>query len=208
MTPSPTPPLPTHSSHSDQSPSDPHLIETSDQIMGMPLDRAQFILPDNLLQGGEVIILLLKPSLWFILLGCLHTLSLTILAAMTLWAVIPLLPYPYLSRNDIIIITLIIIGLRVFWQILEWLGRIYVLTDQRIIRIRGVIRIRIFETRLNKLQHTDLLLSLRERIFYIGTIAFSTAGSYSIEAYWEMINKPTAVHQQIIQTINRANHSP
>lgn len=176
--------------------------------MGMPLDRAQFILPDNLLQGGEVIILLLKPSLWFILLGCLHTLSLTILAAMTLWAVIPLLPYPYLSRNDIIIITLIIIGLRVFWQILEWLGRIYVLTDQRIIRIRGVIRIRIFETRLNKLQHTDLLLSLRERIFYIGTIAFSTAGSYSIEAYWEMINKPTAVHQQIIQTINRANHSP
>ena len=108
-----------------------------------------------------------------------------------------------LDRNDLIIATLGVLGLRLFWQMLDWLSRVYVLTDQRIIRIKGVLNVQVFECPLQKVQQTDLLLPLSQRVFWLGTIGFATAGTAAHEAYWLMIAKPLEVHAKVIETLRR-----
>ena len=71
------------------------------------------------------------------------------------------------------------------------------------IRIRGVIRVHVFECQLAQIQHTNLLFSLRERVFGLGTIGFATAGTAAAEVFWLMIARPLDVHQLLVQTLNR-----
>lgn len=167
-------------------------------------DHAATMLPQELLQSGETIILLLKPSPWYILLQSLGfiagTAVLVVLLIMlwrsgySMWGI---------GKRDIVVLGLAAIGARLFWQFLEWLSRIYVLTDRRVIRIRGVIRVHVFETRLQQIQHTTLFFSLRERIFGLGTLGFATAGTALTEAYWQMLAHPMEVQRVVIETINR-----
>ncbi len=160
------------------------------------------LLPNELLQPGEVVILLLKPSPLYIVLWCLRFLAVTLLMTLALrflaeggWLRV--------SVNDVTLFGLGVAAVRLFWQFLEWLSRIYVLTDRRVIRVKGVLRVQVFEAPLKQLQHTECLFSLRERLFGLGTIALSTAGSDVPGAYWLMIAHPLTVHQTLVKAINR-----
>lgn len=160
------------------------------------------ILPAELLQPGEVIILLLKPSLWYLLLMPLRTLLMIVLLSYAMFYLCDYISLP-MTRHDILIAGGGLFGLRVFWQFLNWLSRIYVLTDQRIIRVKGVFHVEIFEAPLKKLQHTQTTFLVRERLFGLGSIHFYTAGTNMPEASWEMITHPLEAHQQIIKTMNK-----
>ena len=102
-----------------------------------------------------------------------------------------------------ILFGLVLIGLRVGWQFLEWLSRVYVLTDARVLRVMGVLRVQVFEAPLKQIQHTDTVFSLRERFLGLGSIAFSTAGTGSIDAVWRMVAQPLDVHQRVVHALNR-----
>ncbi|MCC7408527.1 MAG: PH domain-containing protein [Phycisphaeraceae bacterium] len=169
---------------------------------GITAGQAQVLLPAELIQPGEIIVLLLKPSPWFILLGPLKSLSLIALAGVGLYWVAQRAPIP-LTGTDAVILTTLLLTLRLFWQFLEWLSRVYVLTDRRVIRVKGVLRIDVFETPLKNVQHTSTLFSLRERLVGLGTIAFATSGTAFIEAAWEMVGRPLEVHRVVVQTLNR-----
>ncbi|MFP4144816.1 MAG: PH domain-containing protein [Phycisphaeraceae bacterium] len=164
--------------------------------------RLAALLPADLLQPGEIIILLLKPSPWFILLAPLGSLAAIGAFTAVVAAVNQLLPGGP-RQHDLVLLGVGAIGLRLFWQFLEWLGQVYVLTDQRVIRVEGVLRVSVFEARLEQIQHTELVFPLRQRIFGLGTVAFSTAGTAFREAYWHMIAYPIEVHQIITRTIHR-----
>lgn len=170
------------------------------------MPQAVALLPAELLQSGEIIILLLKPSPWFIILGCLKTLFVVgVLLALALGlsnaapAALAVLP----QRADMVLLAVLAGGVRLFWQFLEWLGRLYVLTDRRVIRIRGVIGVQVFEAPLKHIQHTTLLFSLRERLFGLGTLGFATSGTGLIEAHWTMVARPMEVHQTVVQALER-----
>jgi len=167
--------------------------------------RAAGMLPAELLQPGEIIILLLKPSVWFILLVPIRILTLIVVLAMAGDLANSYLDVGMSRQNTLLVATTLIL-FRLFWQFLEWLSRVYVLTDRRVITVAGVIRVRLFETPLQKIQHTNLLFSLRERLFGLGTLAFATAGTAAIETYWLMVNEPLKVHQKVVQTISRYRH--
>lgn len=167
--------------------------------------RAAGMLPAELLQPGEVIVLLLKPSAWFIVLVPIRTLLTIVVLAMVADTANTYLNNGY-SRQNILLIAATLLLLRLFWQFLEWLSRVYVLTDKRIITVAGVVRVQVFETPLQKVQHTNLLLSLRERLLGLGTIAFATAGTAATEAYWQMLANPLEIHQKIVQTLSRYRH--
>ena len=207
MTPTTTEPPPKLNPPKRVKPSDPrHLAE---DLTGTGADdiaaRAAGMLPAELLQPGEVIILLLKPSAWFILLAPLRTLTAIIVVGLIAETINSYLALD-ISRQSIILGTLALLLLRVFWQFLEWLSRVYVLTDRRVVTVAGVLRIGVFETPLQKIQHTNMVLSLRERLFGLGTITFATAGTAAIEAFWLMLANPLEVHQKVVQTINRYRH--
>jgi uncharacterized membrane protein YdbT with pleckstrin-like domain len=164
--------------------------------------RAAGMLPAELLQPGEIIILLLKPSVWFILLAPLRTLVMIVVIGMAVDIANSNLGLG-INRQNVLLAILTLLLLRLFWQFLEWLSRVYVLTDRRFVTVAGVIRVRVFETPLQKIQHTNLLFSLRERLFGLGTIAFATAGTAVAETYWLMLSSPLQIHQKIVQTLNR-----
>lgn len=164
------------------------------------------MLPAELLQPGEVIILLLKPSPWFIVLSPLKTLVAIALGTAILLALSQLALLPGLTHREIVLLGAALIVLRLFWQFLEWLSRVYVLTDQRVIRVMGVLRVNVFETPLQQIQHTNLLFSIRERLFALGTIGFATAGTGGYEAFWTMVCNPLEVHQKVVQTLRRYRH--
>jgi hypothetical protein len=98
---------------------------------------------------------------------------------------------------------MVIAAARLIWQTLEWMGRVYVLTDRRLIRRRGVLRVAVFQTLLSNIQHTSVFALLRERIFGLGTIGFATAGSDTYEAFWVMIPDPYGVHKIVDDAIRR-----
>lgn len=163
---------------------------------------AAAMLPEDLIQPNEIIVLLLKPSAWFVVLASLR--SLAWLGLLTLVAVGAQSYYSIgLARREIILVGASLIGLRLLWQFLEWLSHVYLLTDQRLVRVKGVVRVHVFETQLSRIQHTELYLSLRERLFGLGTIAFATSGTALPEAAWVMVSQPLEVHQKVIQTLNR-----
>ncbi len=164
--------------------------------------RLEAMLPAQLLQPGEIILLLLKPSPLFIILSPLNTLVLLIM--LTIVATYAAGRYTLgISQRDMLLFGVALIGMRLFWELLEWLSRVYVLTDQRMIRIQGVLRIQVFEARLNQIQHTNLLFRIRERLFGLGTVGFATAGTAVTEVFWQMIANPLDVHQKIVQTLRR-----
>lgn len=177
--------------------------EAGEPVLGLPLDRADAMLPADLLHGGEIIILILKPSPWFIILGCLGHLVGMALATIAVCALAELELAAGLARQDAALMGILSMLLRLGWQFLEWLSRIYVLTDRRVIRRMGVLRLFTFETPLKNIQHTLLIMTLRERLFGLGTIGFATSGTDRPEAFWVMLHRPAAIQRRIIAAINR-----
>ena len=160
------------------------------------------LLPADLLQPGELILLVLKPSPLFIFLEPLTTLL--ALGLVTAGAVgLNELISTGVGNTNIAVAGAAIISVRLFWQFLDWLSRLYVLTDRRVVRVRGVLRVHIFETPLRNVQHIDVSLSVRERLFGLGTLGFATSGTGGIEAVWRMIARPVKVHQQVAEAIRR-----
>lgn len=165
--------------------------------------RVTAMLPAELIQPGEIVILLLKPSPWYILLEPLRALAIMVMMVALAVLIQDKTTWFGDSRRDLILTGVLVIGVRLFWQFLEWMSRVYVLTDRRVIRVQGVLRISVFETPLSKIQHTHTYFSLRERFFALGTLGFATAGTGIVEAYWRMIAKPLDVHRVVVQTISR-----
>jgi membrane protein YdbS with pleckstrin-like domain len=165
------------------------------------------LLPLRVLDEGEVIILNLRPHPIYILLQPLGTLAaLIVLTAVAYWT-ISLSPSaaagaPILGLGGLLVL------MRLGWSYLEWFNRIYVLTDRRFIRRKGVLRVSLFQAPLRRIQHLTLYFSIRERLFQLGTIGVSTAGTGIPEAYWIMVAKPVDVHRVIQETIDKYSGCP
>lgn len=198
---------PTHNTNGKAKPASKHALaaaEVGDAAEAEPmLARASAMLPAELLQPGEIIILLIKPSPLFILLVPIRFIAVVMLCTVLALQLQSRGFNLGLDRHDLIIAALAIIGVRLFWQMLDWLSHIYVLTDQRIIRIMGVLNVHVFECPLQKIQQTDLILPLIQRLFWLGSIGFATAGTAAHEAYWLMVARPLEVHKKIVETLRR-----
>jgi len=169
----------------------------------LPADpRIAAALPPELIQPDEIVILLLKPSPLYILLAPLASLTGIVLVTLVLIIIEQRFALGWAERN-IAAVGFTLMAARLCWQTLEWLSRVYVLTDRRVVRVKGVLRVQVFECALKQVQHTYTLFTIRERVFGLGTLGFATAGTSTIEAGWEMIAKPFDVHRKVVQTLNR-----
>ena len=177
--------------------------EPAEPLLGLPLGRAPSLLPANLIQGDETIILLLKPSPLYIVLSSLETLvAIGLVTAAMVWARHFFNIQAY-KDDGMIALAMGLAAVRLAWQAMDWLCRTYVLTDRRIVGIEGILRVQLFQTELRNLQHTNVFFSVRERLFGLGTLSFSTSGTAWPEAYWLMVHRPLAVHRRVIQAMHR-----
>lgn len=166
-------------------------------------ESEEAVLPAGLVRDDEVVILMLRPSLLFVGLAPLG--GLTVIAIVTLALAILAIRITWVpwSEAQAYGLGIVAAGARLLWQGLDWWCRLYVLTDRRIIRRMGVLRVSVFEAPLRNIQHTSVFMPLRERVCGLGTIGFATAGSDVFDAFWVMVRQPFAVHRMVVEAMQR-----
>ena len=159
------------------------------------------MLPHDLLSESEQVIIAIKPSLWIIAFLSFRT----TVAALAVMIAAMLFARPMqleMYSGKVIIFCGLAILARVLFALLQWASRSYVLTDQRLIRVRGVFTIDIFQCPISRIQNTFMILTLPQRFLRLGSIAFTTAGTGQIEAAWHQIKTPLKIHNKLVATIN------
>ncbi len=159
------------------------------------------LLTGHILQDGEIVLLMIKPSPWFIplsSLGFIAAVLILMIAAKIFDAVLPGQNFVYQESG------LFVIAGRIVWAALTWMGQLYLLTDMRIVRVCGVFSIDIFDCPLRRIARTRILRSMRERITRLGTIEIIPGDQDVPVAYWLMIARPIQVNEQIVAAIRKA----
>lgn len=154
------------------------------------------------LSPGEVVVLVLKPSLLYIVLSSLGTLVSSALIAATL-AYLAQFSWSPWDDAHALAIGCIVAGLRLAFAAIDRHFHFYMLTDRRVVARRGVLRVVLHETPLTRIQNTIVVQSLRERVFGLGTLGFASAGRGTFDAFWETVARPFAVHRTVLETIER-----
>lgn len=172
------------------------------------LDDGEVAVPVNvndILEPGELLILAIKPSPWFILIE-----SLPSLAMLTLFVIVAvaLATHGYFGlagyQRDLVFAGVGLGGMRLFYQLLDWLARTYVLTDRRVVTMSGLITPTVTETELKDILSADLCATFRERLAGLGTILFRANDNVNLmHSAWRSLARPNDVHEIVNQTIKR-----
>ena len=98
-------------------------------------------------------------------------------------------------------LSILIAGARLSWAMLDWVSRLYVLTNRRVMSIRGAFSVELYECGLDRIQDTRLTLSPAERLARVGTVTFQTASGDSGFGTWRIVARPLEVHEKLRDTI-------
>jgi hypothetical protein len=166
-------------------------------------ESATALLPRGVLRDDEIIILMLRPSVLYVLLAPAGSLLLILILMLALALVAAKAPWLGWHEEQAYVIGAALMAMRLSAQALDWGNRLYILTDQRIITRSGVLRVCWFEAHLRSIQHTSVFMRMRERLCGLGSIGFATAGSDVFDTFWLMLRQPFHVHRTITETIRR-----
>jgi hypothetical protein len=159
------------------------------------------LLASHILRDGELVILILKPSFWFILLSSLRFIAIALIFIIASKVFDPQLPGRYRDYAELGVSA---ISARLIWATLQWMGRLYILTDMRILSLWGVFNIEVFDCPLRKIARTRLVRPTLERLVGVGSIEIIPQDESSAFGLWQTVARPRQVREQIIATINRA----
>jgi hypothetical protein len=160
------------------------------------------LLSSHILRDGELVLMVLKPSYWFLIFSSATFSGITVAAAILL-----ALLDRYHSTHFYIQAAAFVIACRLMWAVLQWMGRLYILTDMRVMRISGVFFVDLFDCPLRKVVRTRIVSPMRERIVFVGSIEIIPKDETMATAIWETVAKPALVHEQLVSAINRARQS-
>lgn len=165
------------------------------------------VLPAALLREDEVVIMALRPSMLYVFLHPLST-YIVILVATLLCSIVSsavdVVSTPWawtVPQVWLLGVTLLVI--RFCWACLEWYSHLFLLTDRRVLTRSGVIRVRVYEASLRHIRQTLVHVSIRERLFRLGTVLFATAGTAVYDTAWPMIRKPVTTQRAVQEALAR-----
>jgi hypothetical protein len=162
------------------------------------------LLASHILRDGEVVLLILRPSLWFILLSSLRFVA----GALVLIFGVRFIGASSMSSHgavrSLVELGVSAISARLMWATLQWMSRLYILTDLRVLSVSGVFNVDIFDCPLRKVARTRVIRSAEERLANVGSIEIIPQDDSFPFGLWQTIAQPALVHEQIVATINRA----
>jgi membrane protein YdbS with pleckstrin-like domain len=171
-----------------------------DDAAGVSPNLTASVVPQEMLHGDEVILLLTKPSPLFIFLT-----SFRFLIVATLLAVVANRAFPsYAPPNTAALGAALLSLARLVWALLVWTSHTYMLTNQRIVTIKGVLNVTVVAAPLRKVQRTTLYRPLWMRFFGLGTIGLATAATEGYDATWVLLSRPIETHETIVAAIRKA----
>ncbi|MBI5723115.1 MAG: PH domain-containing protein [Planctomycetes bacterium] len=161
--------------------------------------------PAEMLEGGEIIILAVRPSGWFVILDSLAVLILAgaLAAGLKIVSDMPQVQLPIDMRTGLTAICGLV-WLQLLIACFRWAGRLYILTNRRVMTIRGVLRPNVSQCHLRRLAGADLRGNLCERILGLGTVKFRTVETQEVPGDWEKISRPAQVVRKIQEAMSRS----
>jgi len=176
----------------------------SPSATGQPASVARDEALQHLLGDGEIVILAVKPSGWFVPLTSLPALAVLALLAVSghyLGRMIPM----GLGPQAIEVLCGMLAAGRFVVACCQWAGTLYVLTNRRVLRIRGALKVSITGCVLTEIRHTaSLTTGLVERLAGVGTLFFQTDEGNLAGGEWQHISRPGEVRQAIDDAIRQA----
>ncbi|MGA2266557.1 MAG: PH domain-containing protein [Phycisphaerae bacterium] len=161
------------------------------------------VVPARLLDGGEVVILAVKPSGWFCLLVSLPVLLVAVVFVAVAAFAGPTLPGPG-GRGAIVLFCAVISTARLGAAWLQWMARLYVLTNRRVLRVSGVIRQEVYHCPLRHIAAAAVSASAAERVLGVGSLSFESSVPAAREVHWAHVSNPVEVQQVVNEAISQA----
>jgi len=159
-------------------------------------------LPGGVIDGGEIVLMAIKPSMWRPLFDSMPWLiTVGVFAVGILILRTPLLGMSVSMSAQVV---LAIGFLRVAFAIVRWIATWYVLTNRRIMDVRGARAPRITSFALIEIRNTYLNATAPERLVRIGTITFVSKHADGQPHFWESVARPEEVHAKIRRAIENA----
>ena len=103
-----------------------------------------------------------------------------------------------------VVIAAIIAGLTLVIGYLRRVSTKYLITTQRLRISRGLLRKKVQETRLERVQNVNYEQGVLDRIFHVGNVDFDTAGTDDSEFRFEWVNSPESVVRAVDQAVEEA----
>jgi membrane protein YdbS with pleckstrin-like domain len=162
----------------------------------------EVVLADRILRDGEQIILTVKPSACYVVLSSWPVLLVTAVVAGA-FALTNTWNSATPSLQVVLPACAAIAGLGLMVAAVRWLGRLYVLTNRRILRLRGVVRVDVFECELSRISGVAVVRGRAERMVGLGSLEFAVDGNPYAEPDWINIHQPDAVAEEVRKAIAR-----
>lgn len=157
--------------------------------------------PLAMLDGGEIIELSIKPSLWYLPICAGRFIVLCALLAVATGLVAP----PASSALGILAITGFVAAavVRLGVAALQWASRLYVLTNRRVLHFRGILSVHVNECPLSRVAEAELHSSVPQRLLRLGSIRVEPLDKRLETVSWEHIARPAQVHEMLLRAIRR-----
>lgn len=156
------------------------------------------------LDGDEVIQLSIKPSFWFIPLVSSRVLLVIVFVAAALGIAMRTGSTPAAAMPFQILAGLA--ALRLGIATLQWASRLYVLTNRRVMRFRGVLIVDVAECRLAKISAADIHAPWYGPPLRLGTIRMRAAEPQLTPLDWEDVARPQELHEILVRAIRKAQN--
>ena len=161
--------------------------------------------PDRLLNEGEIVVLSIKPSAWFVVMVSWQVLAVAVVIPLVAYLAEQMLGRSLpIDRGTLNSICLIAAVARLFAASMQWMSRLYVLTNLRVLRVKGLLRPDIWSCLLTQITEVRMwptplkLTGLGSLQFICSSARPVQSGQAATDTAWIHIAHAAKV-QQVIQ---------
>ncbi|MBI5863700.1 MAG: PH domain-containing protein [Planctomycetes bacterium] len=157
-----------------------------------------------MLDGGEIVELSIKPSLWFVAFAAARVVIVAQVAAAAV-AIVAVGGGGW-SRTAASLVALfeLLALLRGLVASLQWASRLYVLSNRRVMRFSGVLNVSLVECPLVQIAEAHIRLGFWQRVLRLGTIRMTPTNSRLPTVNWEHLAAPAHILEKLVRAIRRA----
>ena len=103
-----------------------------------------------------------------------------------------------------VVIAVVIAGLTLVIGYLRRIATKYLITTQRLRISKGILRKKVQETRLERVQNVNYEQGVIDRVLRVGNVDFDTAGTDDSEFRFEWVNNPEGVVRAVDRAVEEA----
>jgi uncharacterized membrane protein YdbT with pleckstrin-like domain len=165
---------------------------------------AHAALSARILDEGEIVIFAIKPSPWFVPLASWPV----VLVAMLVAALAQTGDLASsLPQRTVFVLCVAVACVRVMMASAQWISRLYILTNLRVMRIRGIFQAEVFDCPLRRISSTRIDSTLGQRVLRLGNLEFDTYPDKPCDVDWLTISRPDEIKKMVDEAIAKVHSS-